>query len=1026
MVAQRWRSCWCVILVAFDLPSAISDDGRTPVAPFKDVLGDAMIAFEKSLGLCGVIAVRNPGESWHEADSLEPRCNIDMATNCSLSYHQLTCPEDCPFVAPDEFYPCRFTCVDAPECSAGNPKRAFPNMKYRVCDPCEVTGCELCASPTSCKRCYPDFQLADGRGDNKVCNFNWSNYDVDEYLDEVVKYVVLAIVATGVIFACMGSRSEFLAANLRHIMQGRRQRRLSKVHDWNLRDEFRPRQFYNVFVNVHSDNIMGVGLALFYNSVLFMLVPSGLLFAMLSLLYSRSSENGPALMFALPHVNLAKDTWLMSAQAPTIREAEPALLISPMQRCWARSCLDGPDVLHVFARQKFAALGIVTLLMYVLSIFYIKIQKRFSLWFDRRNQTMSDFVLVLHGLPSNVVNEVELKKWLFREIGKVCSTLEEVDLHGVSIGYDFSDKKEEVEQMLMRLEVRAEGELNAEVGADDIAISTRATTSCNLDDDMSAVQSWFQEGATQIRASATSFIIFRRAQAKDDVYAAYLRDPACLKHPGVQEPLRLELALSEPPDIYWENLQVSTRHVVWTFSRGLLRLFITFVLFNLLVIVPWNVFVVIPYAKAGARAGGFLTVIAGILMAIGNGILGAEVSSAASAAGFKRKDRTDIFNLIANTIIVLANTILGIGMSVLATTNGRFVTVSQLEDIRENTTVGLEGRVVLDVYLMLVPGQLFVQFASAVVSGSMFEYVKTTLVQKVIYVWRCLPVCLLKVLRLILVSAPESIDEYTRLASEQALAPWPISLGYDYSVFIVNFFIVFCLLRFVYANEADIFYWMMVWAVFYYVFTRYLHLRVNAACLYSTNRLDRTVALLWGLPLSCLADSCLVWGYRSGTIGEGWSLRTKISFEVIVCISCHLLWGMCWCLFADPFSRKDAVESTEESVDDVRTKRIYSWYNCNPIYTLKSHHLLHGKCDWDHPMPLDHAAVHVRHFKFGKEYLFFNESQQKLIMCDLVDGLEPETWVDIVFGWMDCLSRLCRCSAQSAKDRAEMEGLLSK
>eukprot|EP00928_Gymnodinium_smaydae_P089834 TRINITY_DN7372_c0_g3_i2.p1 TRINITY_DN7372_c0_g3~~TRINITY_DN7372_c0_g3_i2.p1 ORF type:complete len:807 (+),score=90.03 TRINITY_DN7372_c0_g3_i2:32-2452(+) len=534
----------------------------------ESLLGGVLRAVEETYGGCGVSATLRADGRWERSDSLTPKCGTVMATNCSFSYAQLQCPEDCPFLVPHEHYACRFQCVLSSQCYTANLDRAFGNEKTHLCDSCDLEGCKWCASQSECHECHDGFHIVTDDDGRRTCAFSLDHGGWWAKILYVLGALIGMILLTSVGYCCCGSQNPNAADNYLSIYQGRRQRHLSKVHKWDLGSLQRPREFYNLAANVHSRDILGVGFALFYNTIAFYFCVWGVMFVVTQWLYSDDR-----LQVALPKAT--SDYAVLASESIVVSKAEPLLLVTPMQHCWEHSQTGVEEILHVFAVRKFYAVSILFIFFFAASLYFAFAQKRFARWFDSRSVSMSDFVLAVHGLPAGSTNEVQLKRWFTGECGRLAP---QSVVHGVSIGYCYKHIEAEVSDMLSRLSTLAELHLDADVKTekDDSVTNTKAQHAEIYDkvkQDRERVKTWFESGsAEELRSTGSAFLVFESSKGKEALLAAYAKDPNCLRHPSApNDPIHLEAVESQPPDIFWENLSVTTSTLKWNIAKAVLK-----------------------------------------------------------------------------------------------------------------------------------------------------------------------------------------------------------------------------------------------------------------------------------------------------------------------------------------------------------------------------------------------------------------------------------------------------------------------
>ncbi|CAE7880300.1 SCN10A [Symbiodinium sp. KB8] len=449
-----------------------------------------------------------------------------------------------------------------------------------------------------------------------------------------------------------------------------------------------------------------------------------------------------------------------------------------------------------------------------------------------------------------------------------------------------------------------------------------------------------------------------------------------------------------------------------------------FVGINVLVF-GFNRYVLMPYLAAGSSAGGPITMLNGIIMAIINGQLGGQIYGSAYGVGYHRKDRADIWLFYVNFFITLCNTMFNLALTIYAVqaTDPEVAQagVSAFLSTLSSVSVGLESEIGYKLYLMLIPGQFFVSPLMGYLTGCIVQYVQVTLVAKIIYVWKCLPDLLLKLLKLLLPWAPDNLKEYDRRSAEMGFRAGQIGLPWDYSNLILNPLLVFFTFFFVSMNSWTESAGLVAWAVFFFGYSRFMHLRVQSVGFYSTHKLDWNVWIVWGAALSTVATCAVAWEFRSGAVLKGAPLWQKWAILFATYAAGCLLWVGCLVIL-HPGSMEKGPDARDGDFLNCKKDWIFSWFNCNPVFTVKCLHYLpkllqdsevaqdasaildKASC-WGHPIACGDDPNEVRYYSPGKEYLHFGpEKQKKIQELDLHDWLEFESYLEALAHVAD----LCR------------------
>lgn len=999
-----------------------------------DLAKDVVENMRSSDRTCGISSVLN--QDGDQLNDHSEQCGMVMTTNCSVTYKELTCPSACPFLAPSRHFPCNLKCVKREACSAANAGRPFPNVHNMMCEACAVEACKVCSSRTQCEICHDSFEM---QGSPDTCTFALDKNNkfrtmvvnmVEAYvLPVLIVLVVVAVLAVAIYILFGSTTSAHRDANLKQIVLGRRQRHLKKVHEWDLSSSKKPCQLVSLFADLHNQNILGVGFALYYNSICFIMAVSLITCAFTCVMYLSSSD----ISEAMP-VFMHDPTWLLDS-GMALNDAEPAIIVSRLRSCGQHSASDVSRALEKFATTAFVGTSILYVFLFLYSLRHARNQRKATEKFDKNSSSMSDYVLEVENLPPDVIDEADLKDWFSNELRHKVGA--EIDVHGVSIAYDFKDRVKDVEAMLMRfqegvatdLEPRALVPVASDLGSlrslllveDPERPLMRKAGSKVFEDgsdwskialdeeverqhDRLKVLDWF-DSSTPIRSTGRAFIVFSFSKHARVVFDAFNNKDLELLHPKMQDkPVIFHRVFSEPPEIMWVNMAVTSRDMSLNLMWAAAKLIAFFAACQVFVVYPLSLYVVIPFAKASA-AQGSATAVAGILMGAVNAMLGAMASNSANGIGFRRRDRMDGWFFFTSVILTLANTVLNIFTiafqdRVHNSSSADFY-MFDLNILHSTLRTGAETRTVRTVFQMLVPGQFFVGKIVEVFTSHVLSYIVTTLLLQLIYVWRPPLGFVMVVLKWLLPNAPSSTDKLDAGAAENCFRSTTIGLPNDYGTILVNSCMAFFLLAYM---SPYVYYTMLAmfgWSVFFYCLCRYRHLRVESACSNSTHRLDTFYNILWGLPLSLVANAAVVWGMRSGHIMPHSNHMDKFIVQSAAVTFSLVAWMLIYYFGVQPMSRSTVTERTNESVDKVEEELLYSWYNCNPVFSLKSAYFLKDKEGHSSYKLRKHPIAHgldpdqARHFEVGKEFLFFPTEMQ-----DSFDKVASMSEFETVLEWL--------------------------
>lgn len=992
-------------------------------------------------------------------------CGAMMSTNCSESYASLSCPRGCPYLAPSRSSSCFFRCVPESDCASVNPELAFPDPATRVCSRCMVDSCRHCSGSEVCLECHAHFRLREA---GRRCAFVLDSDGQDDLMLTV--QVIVALVLVLLCFACYHLYRFGLHKNWREnreaICKALAHRHMVKVQDWNYGKAAKAaklHEWYPLSVNLHVRDILGVGLCLFYNSICFIAGIATLFFVVTWWVWTRSD------------IQWTLDSLNQRSQVVEGVVAADAVAQAPLAVCGTSATDDVLGAMRSFAATNVWAIGFLYVASFIFSLAYGKYQKEHAKWYDSQNASMADYALCLKGLPRDATDEWRLQEWLQREFAafvppeQAAGTAHPVEVVGVSVCYDYThcpdfvvkatsylsehlaaeeserprcdapDFAKEVTDedgadARMRPEFSSadtDSKSDADVGGVSASAAVYVASTGEDEDESSpflsadggvrrAVEALF-EGPDKLQGCGSAFLVFRHGGASNRVMNAYEKHRHLLRYPSAPDkPLDLIRVFSEPPTVTWSNMGISRLTRQRQVVKAFIKIFALIAAVQYFIMQTFVKYVVLPYAKTGAVAGSQKMVLAGIILGNVNMWLCITIYGTASGLGFPERDKMDVAIFCANVALSLINTCINVYSTFYTVyaresaqaSLGTFLTMNSLVAMRT------ENAWAESLYFMMVPGMTYVGYLMCPLMAGMIPYCQNLLFMHLIYVWGCLPRGLLRLIKVFLPWAPNSLDVYSPHRAEKGLEPMEIGLPWDYSSNIVLPSMCFSMLFFASPFVWRTFLAMLGWACFYYCWCRYMHLRLMKACFYSTSRLDATVNYAWGLPLSIVAAAWCVWVLRwSGSVGESLPVWMRLAFVAVGFGASLAAWVYCYTRFVDPLHPEHAEQMQSKSVEEVAADRLYTWFNCNPIYVLKCAYYFRDSSGADiaerrhgHPLACGSDERDVRAYEIGKEYKLFSLAERQRLAAAVASSgfgeagcnnpLEFETILELAALWL--------------------------
>ncbi|CAE8647548.1 unnamed protein product, partial [Polarella glacialis] len=399
--------------------------------------------------------------------------------------------------------PCGTACVAAEQCGAYRPAFPFPNPQTSRCERCPSAGCAECSfvlepeeggskqQPVlKCRSCREGFSL-DQQG---LCIYILDQYLIRTYM--AAGCICVCLLAVAVVLYCVLNRnSEALAKGLEH-----RERCVPHLFDAKL-TPFEDRRTssgveetydarapsFPLNADVHNENIVGVGLVLYYNHLVFVGV-------------------------------IAAFSWFIL----TFTEGFFSVRQWDALQCGFGSS-DPDEVVLAYAHRR----GLIALFLWVTvllaSIIFARMQASTARSFDRKHTRMEDYTLSLSNVPPEVTDPNVLQKWVEDILGK--------PIEGVSIGYDFRGHEQEVEQQLDDHLEKREARFTSVLGVPGTNPSRRpvrsgllpvqegeeATSGSSSGGEGSATREWL----SKFRGSGEAFVVMKQEEDVERFFALW-------------------------------------------------------------------------------------------------------------------------------------------------------------------------------------------------------------------------------------------------------------------------------------------------------------------------------------------------------------------------------------------------------------------------------------------------------------------------------------------------------------------------
>eukprot|EP00929_Paragymnodinium_shiwhaense_P060251 TRINITY_DN30111_c0_g2_i1.p1 TRINITY_DN30111_c0_g2~~TRINITY_DN30111_c0_g2_i1.p1 ORF type:complete len:1088 (-),score=144.03 TRINITY_DN30111_c0_g2_i1:125-3388(-) len=922
-------------------------------------------------------------------------CDVDMFTNCGGDFDQVKsqCPSSCPYLAPSATHTCVFSCISATHgdhCADVSPQLAFANPGTHHCEVCDVFACKVCDRKDRCVECHHGFSLAEA---GSHCNLI-----IDEVtnMSAILLGVILAVVFL-LIFAafyggCKQRRPNALEA-IKALRLGRRHRHLCKLHKLPEDDATMPSEWnHSLFTNVHKKFICGVGLALFYNAYLFhMLVASVCLLG----------------------------TWYVKSRSDFLQDLENFDIDetnrSDLSTCPTAFDRDFRQDMAKYSYDMFLMLSCVYALVFLGSVVYAWFQKQHAAWFNSCNSTMSDYALSVQGVPVDEVDEVLLAEKCSKIFQAVAPDIEVV---GVSVGYDYVDRWGVVDDMVSRMLTRAD--IDAGAYPRDVLVTETITPAASgarsverdlplladqEDKDKAVVRSWFQGSKEErMNGSGSLFCVFRLKEHKRALLRMLLSHGKVFDWPtegGQTVQVNVQPVYAEPPSVLWMHLGVTGFEF---YRRLLMSAFKVILMVSVYGLVQFGFIghmLMKPYGSVGASAQGWVMTAAGVVLGQCNGILGGQIWGASFTLGFHRKDKMDEFIFFACSSLYIINTAYSAYSMLFMIAEPTGVTREEFFEGSSITSMNVNIMMQQNLYSMMMPGIFFMPLLLNQVMSSLIPLFWNTFLASVIYVWGALPDALLSLLRPILPWAPNSVHIYPARRAEKGFEQPDVSLPWEYPNNNIIPSLCFLSLTVVSPFVMQMFIGYLAWSIFAYCWMRWIHLRCNRMMYYTTHRLDVKVNYSWGFPLSLLGAVWAHWAWRADVLAPYFAYWQSIFLAFFFNL---VLWVIVYSCMNPNDVEMDLPEA-EVRFEETQKRTLYDWFNTNPVYSLKRKFCPELVKDSKLLSTANGGRDHAVHFEMGKEYLLMNKQvcDKWLNMANHSDWMEMETYTDKI---LNCLEQI--------------------
>jgi len=832
-----------------------------------------------------------------------PKCSytLDNARTLVDTPHGPYCPSSCPFTQRLSGDHCKKVCVEAELCSTFHPARAFADPHSKECVPAcgkrHIPGCKSCVGEGVCAQCVGDlfysFKLS---ADGKMCLNRWW------FVWTVVYFMLAGVLVFFIYYAVclLVFRSPKGSTMMRRAL---RHRRLCYPSTFKFEEDTGTANWQNFprWSNPHTKCISGMGVQLYFNWLLFCGTCALLLWI---------AANVAVLLSG--HLYEAKDE--MNSRTCNIRT------YSGLSGRLLESTRD-------FRVNMFVCLGVAYLMILVVSWVVIKWQHQIIRELYDSEDVSSSYVLKLTNLPPEATEETLVMAVRAR---LALGDSSEDDVVGASVSYDMSGHEGEIANAVNKMICEQHGRRSSvhfSMAAPETAADRMQQSSLwRLGFVDNFLLAGFQDPPEakdivsvlqELRCSGTAFVVMNTIEALGLLEAVLKEDPMVLGVPVTFKRLRRGF---NPMSVLWSNIRRNhgkkRKGIAGTFLICL-----TIVLWGLLYM-PYAVETVTYTRVPGGPGHALAQVILGMLIGLGNFMVGNVIECVMTWIGFNSKDNRDsavlVFAFFANMLNVFADVWL----------ITQVVYGVQLGSAFEGDRVGYDKVFIRELFSIIHPGYLFLPY---------------------IMQFCCLVVLPYWILRRVLQS--RRLD---RLRAERVLQAPDFDIVWRYADILCNFSICMLLFFTVTRSTAISMLYLCLFVVLIYAMDHWLLLRWTSQSFFNTSLLSTIFAMLWSFPTGCLAAVVGWWGFKAGLLHRLLGSPESFDFSLIVVLPLlHLVMyfaGFGW-IYRNV--RKDGVHYTGASSPHIKSSigyhrlrerlhergEFFDFFNTNHVLCLRSRHL---------------------------------------------------------------------------------------
>jgi hypothetical protein len=861
----------------------------------------------------------------HKADGLKndhSRCSTDPMTPVLLKEWDV-CPPECPYAVSLSAKKCSKVCVSQGRCQDFDPVLHFGDPLTMECVPnCgreiehRVPGCERCSSIGICEECASGWGFMPGyvlSKDGTQCYNTFHSVVVSIY------GVVGVAVAVILYYVAMLFRRNQHDTNHKVLEKALIHRQRCKPTDPDTGD---PLPYWSV--SVFFDDLCGQGVMQYFTWAAWLMLISAALTigAYMSYQDSKYLDNLDAMVDDLS----CKSSSFLETATELI-EADHML----PKHLYMQTGIDPEDPLAKYFDidwRMFKFLFPTYVIVSLLSLSLAWWQVWYAQKWESNHTGLRHFAVLVRGLHSESTSPTEVLNHIIKH-----SELPESDFIGVSIAYDVIDCADDLEVLV------DDWGKTEPVPKDDLrwyflSVADKLFVDCEARDTPDP-----KTLTGDLKGSGAAIVVMQSVEAAHKLIEKATLPPLKEDH---DEHLTTDTVRDEPPAVIWTSF--TKRNVILEIFKAIF-VFIAIIFIWAMLYLPYAMDYIFYASIPGENPGYWEDFILGLLIAVGNAIVGNAVELTVSWVGIRDKGTRDVVVLYVGFCAVFLNTVLDL-LLVMEVAKG-----TSLDGAFEGHRVGYDAALVEGVVAIIIPGYLILPYVVAPIFLYALPY----------YV----SVFIVKSRRVGVREAERSLE-----AAPFDVLPW------RYIDFVNNTMVCLVMLCFTTPQSWVVFATLVFSFFLIIMIDRYLLLRGCSEMMYTSNKLMRNFARLFVLPTASLCAIACWWGVKAGVLPD-WSPYAAFGIHCVIYLflleACSPVERTMNSKIAHKLAESVHMEQLLERRNTMHNYRdvvnaleadghFYSYWNTNAAQCLRHRYLKENVpgADPDHLAPYSHGKEVLR------------------------------------------------------------------